>query len=238
MAGYTVYMHTFPNGKRYVGITCQDVRRRWRKGQGYEGQIVYNAILKYGWKNIRHEILFTNLTKEEAEAKEVALIRIYETTSHKGGYNIELGGKSVGMMSEETKRKLSVAHKGKQAGAKHWHYGKHWDEETKAKIRQARLGTKQSEEAKQKQKERFSGKNNPMYGVKMTTEHKKKLQAACVEATSKPVMCIETGVLYKSANEAQRLTGICAGTIRTVCRKDPKYKKAGGFHWEYAERSR
>lgn len=45
---YTVYFHTFPNGKRYIGITKQEPKRRWRDGKGYEGQAVYNAILKYG----------------------------------------------------------------------------------------------------------------------------------------------------------------------------------------------
>lgn len=54
MASYTVYMHTFPNGKRYVGITCQDVSRRWRDGKGYDEQAVHGAILKYGWNNIQH----------------------------------------------------------------------------------------------------------------------------------------------------------------------------------------
>lgn len=44
MGDYTVYMHVFPNGKKYVGITSQDVSRRWRDGKGYEGQVVYGAI--------------------------------------------------------------------------------------------------------------------------------------------------------------------------------------------------
>ena len=53
MGEYTVYMHVFPNGKKYVGITSQDVSRRWRDGEGYEGQVVYGAILKYGWNNVK-----------------------------------------------------------------------------------------------------------------------------------------------------------------------------------------
>lgn len=32
---YTVYMHTTPNGKRYIGITAQTVERRWQNGYGY-----------------------------------------------------------------------------------------------------------------------------------------------------------------------------------------------------------
>ena len=33
---YTVYIHrNIVNNKCYVGITCQNVNRRWQKGYGY-----------------------------------------------------------------------------------------------------------------------------------------------------------------------------------------------------------
>ena len=53
---YTVYKHTFPNNKVYIGITSQSVSRRWRNGEGYRNkqQLIYRAILKYGWDNIKH----------------------------------------------------------------------------------------------------------------------------------------------------------------------------------------
>lgn len=233
MPGYTVYMHTFPNRKRYVGITRQEVSRRWRDGKGYKGQVVYDAILKYGWDNIKHEILFEGLAKEQAEEKEKQLIKQYDTTSHANGYNIELGGDSTGKVSDESKRKNSEAHKGMMAGAKHWHYGQHWSDDVKKKISKAHKGMKYSEETLRKKSARFSGKGNPMYGTKMSAEHKKKLQAACVKAVSKPVVCVETGNVYDSAVQAQRETGICAGTIRNVCKHKPKYHTAGGYHWIY-----
>ena len=229
---YTVYCHTFPNGKRYIGITGQPVLRRWRNGEGYEGQPVYDAILKYRWENIKHEILFENLSKEEAEEKEIELIKKYKTKSHENGYNIENGG-SVSELSEETKRKISEKKKGKMAGAKHWNYGKHWDESVKEKIRMSHIGMKYGEETIAKKRERFSGKNNPMYGTRMTKEHKKKLQAACVKAVSKPVICVETGCVYESAAQAQRCTGINSNTICRVVNHDKRYKTAGGYHWEY-----
>lgn len=233
MSGYTVYMHTFPNGKRYVGITRQEVSRRWRDGKGYEGQVVYDAILKYGWDNIKHEVLYEGLTKAQAEEKEKQLIKQYDTTSHANGYNVELGGNSTGKMSDESKRKISEAHKGLMAGAKHWHYGQHWSDEVKKKISEAHKGMKYSNETRLKKSVIFSGKGNPMYGTKMSAEHKKKLQAACVKAVSKSVVCVETGNVYDSAVQAQRETGICASTIRNVCKRKPKYHTAGGYHWIY-----
>ena len=59
---WSVYVHVFPNGKRYVGITGRPVKERWKNGSGYHGQVVENAIKKYGWDNIKHEILHENCT--------------------------------------------------------------------------------------------------------------------------------------------------------------------------------
>jgi group I intron endonuclease len=46
---------------------------------------------------------------------------------------------------------------------------------------------------------------------------------------SKPVMCLETSVVYSSSSEAETLTGIDRSSIRK-CVKG-KRKTAGGFHW-------
>ena len=45
------------------------------------------------------------------------------------------------------------------------------------------------------------------------------------------VMCVETGIIYKSAMEAGRQTGISQGNISSACRGERG--KAGGYHWEY-----
>ena len=71
MNNYTVYMHVSPSGKRYIGITGQSVERRWGNGTGYKNCISFNrAIAKYGWDNIKHIILYSGLSKEDAERKE------------------------------------------------------------------------------------------------------------------------------------------------------------------------
>lgn len=89
-------------------MTCQKINRRWRyNGSGYKGQMIYNAIQKYGWENIKHKILYEHLTKDEAEQKEIELISRYKSNKIKYGYNIDNGGNHQGKMSEETKRKLS-----------------------------------------------------------------------------------------------------------------------------------
>ena len=235
LMSYTVYMHIFPNNKVYIGITCQSLERRWRDGKGYEGQPIFDAILKYGWDNIQHIILEMGLTKDQAECAEKKYIREYNSLIHANGYNIETGGCVVEHLSDETKKKISMAKIGKHTGENHWHFGGHWEEKTKRKISDAHKGMKYGEETLKKKRERFSGKNNPMFGTKMTPEHKEKMICASVKAHSKEIICIETGIVYPSSAEAQRQTGICSRQIIYVCKNDKRYKTAGGFHWRFRE---
>lgn len=238
MKNYIVYVHTFPNNKKYVGITCQNINRRWRNGDGYIGQVVHDAIIKYGWDNIQHEIIKTGLSKEDAENLEIELIKKYHSLSHENGYNVENGGNATKNLDESTKKKIGDANRGKQTGENHWHYGQHWSDEVKKKLSDAHKGKKMSKESSEKKSIKMRGENNPMYGTKMTPEHKEKLQKACVKATSKPVVCVETNETFSSIAEAERKTKICSRTISYVVNKKPRYKTAGGYHWKYLEEVR
>ena len=112
MGLYSVYIHIFPNQKVYIGITKQEVKKRWKLGEGYKGQdYVYKAIKKYGWANIEHKILYTNLSKEEAEQKEIELIKEYKSNKREYGYNLTEGG-SCPEFTEEVRRKISESRKG------------------------------------------------------------------------------------------------------------------------------
>lgn len=156
---YTVYKHTCPNGKVYIGITQQNIELRWRNsGQGYIGQRFYRAILKYGWDNIKHEILFTDLTKEEACQKEIELIIEYRSNNPKYGYNGSLGGEGF-------------------LGVEPWNKGGHIYEETKEKLRRANYGKKASEETRKKMSEKLRGNQNAK-GNKLSEETKRKMSDA------------------------------------------------------------
>lgn len=48
---------------------------------------------------------------------------------------------------------------------------------------------------------------------------------------SKKVLCIETGKIFQSINEAERQTGIKQSSISKCCLG--KRKTAGGFHWKF-----
>ena len=43
---YTVYKHTCPNGKIYIGITSMPVEKRWDCGRGYAKNPHFSAAIK------------------------------------------------------------------------------------------------------------------------------------------------------------------------------------------------
>lgn len=117
---YCVYVHTSPSGKMYVGQTRNSPEQRWGKnGKGYmqkkNGKYTQpafaHAIQKYGWDNFQHEIIASNLTKEEADNFERILIKKLNTMDLKYGYNLREGGNDS-CISEETKKKISKTLKG------------------------------------------------------------------------------------------------------------------------------
>ena len=50
---------------------------------------------------------------------------------------------------------------------------------------------------------------------------------------SKPVLCVETGIVYVSATEASRKIAVNNASISHVL--NGRAKTAGGYHWRYAE---
>ena len=165
-ANYTVYKHTAPNGKVYIGITSMDPKKRWNNGHGYQNNKYFSqAIRKYGWDQITHEILFTNLTREVAEQKERMLIIAYKSNCREFGYNLTDGGEVGKRHSQESIEKMRQAKLGKYKGKDNPHYGKKNSEETKQRISAALTGM-------------FAGERNPNYGKKLSEEQKAKISSA------------------------------------------------------------
>lgn len=204
MKKYVVYCHTFPNGKRYVGITSQQLNRRWQNGEGYKGQMVYNAIQKYGWHNIEHRVLYENLTKEEAEQKEIDIIKEWNTTNNKFGYNVESGGNLNKEISIETRKKLSEANKGQIP----WIKGKHHTDLSKELNREKHLGKPAWNKGKC---------FNELSKSKMSVSKKVLYKNGWLPANTKRVICLDTGVIYKSAKEAARLLNLNSSHISSCC---------------------
>ena len=98
---WTIYMYTFPNGKRYIGKTNRTMRQRQEDDNwgGYKrSPVLWNAICKYGAKNIKEEILFqSNMTDEYASRLEQICILLFKVNctkfkDPKYGYNCTDGG--------------------------------------------------------------------------------------------------------------------------------------------------
>lgn len=238
---YCVYKHTSPSRKVYVGITCQAPERRWRNGEAYkENDYFYKAILKYGWENFKHEILFDGLNREEACAKEIEIIKELKANDRSFGYNIEAGGTSS-RLSEETKEKIRNKHIGLKPNA-----------ETRAKMSIAQSKRTHSTETREKIGKAQRGEKHHMYGkhhsaetrAKMSASHKgenaywygKKKPQESVEKTAiahrKPVVCVETGEVYASLTAAAKAKGMSRHTLISNALNGIS-KTAGGFHWRF-----
>ena len=114
--------------------------------------------------------------------------------------------------SDETKAKMSAAHKGKTGywkGKTGYWKGKNrkpLSDETKEKISAAKKGKKFSDEAKAKMSAAKKGKTGYWKGKKRSDEHKEKLVIKSIISgnKAKPVLCITTGENFSSQNEAAR----------------------------------
>lgn len=218
---YTVYQHKNKiNNKIYIGITKQEPEKRWGvNGANYKSSPhFFAAIQKYGWDNFEHNILFTNLTKEEACNKEQELIKFYNSMDRNFGYNSTLGGENF-TMNKETKEKISQALKGNKNGL-----GKPCSEEKKKKISEAQKGREFSEEHKKKLSEAAQKRHVPC-----SEEKKKKLSKNY--PNKKPVYCEELNQVFESVQECSKQLDIPATNISKICKG--KGKTAKGYHFKY-----
>lgn len=243
MNKFVVYKHTCPNGKVYIGITSQRPKHRWNNGEGYRGNIhFYRAILKYGWDNIKHEILLSNLTKEEAERIESALILSHKSNNKRYGYNLMVETNGVLFHSPESIEKMRIAKIGKKASEStkrkmsESRRGHFVSDETRKKLSDSNKGKKSkphTQEWKDAMRIRFTGENNPNYGKSMSEEQKKKISENTHNKRKIVQMDMNDNVImiYESAKEAERMTGGYNSNIIACCRgKRPTYK---GSRWRY-----
>ena len=102
------------NNKIYIGQAINTLE--YRKNQHFrearcekkKNNYFHNALNKYGQENfIFEEIDFAN-SQEELDEKEIYWIDYYNSTNKTIGYNLDSGGKSGGVKSEETKHKIGL----------------------------------------------------------------------------------------------------------------------------------
>ncbi len=241
--GYSVYKHVSPNGKIYIGITEGVVEKRWKAGRGYQYNThFYNAIQKYGWDNFEHEILFTNLTAEEAAKKEIELIEFYHSDDRSKGYNISPGGNLISESSKDLIRQSRAENKlnDKQSKrAKEYWDDPEWRESTIKSMR----GKKRTEE--QKEHYKVGRAKQPPMSEESRRKIREKLSTKKGENSirKKTVLQIEPVTMkvvkkYPTAREAAAAVGASINSIATTCRKDINSNLSRASHhffWCYEE---
>lgn len=238
-----MYKHTSPSGKVYIGITRQSVENRWKNGFGYESSPhFWNAIQKYGWDSIDHEVLFLNLTCDEACSKEKELIEFYNSTDRRFGYNEKTGGEIGVVYNEHARKKISESLKS--------YYANH--PEKLAEMSARVTGFKHSEESKEKMSIAKKGRTftqTPEWKKHIGEANKariandpklyKKTAEHCRENGMKNAMpvvqlddCGNVVARFESCNDAGRSLNLNGANISSCCKN--QRRSCGGYKWQYA----
>ena len=232
---YCVYIHINKiNNKKYVGITKTSPAKRWGKnGSAYirdKTSIFGRAIEKYGWENFYHEIFATGLNKECACALEIILIETLRTRNEMYGYNVQPGGQlgNAGVVfSEESRAKMREAKVGKKL-----------TEEHKKHISDGLIGHKPAnftEESKEKLRLANIGKtlsyetrkkiSNTLTGIVRSDDTKQKISDN--HANKHGVFCPQLNEYFDAISDVTKKYGIQRANIDKCIKGD---RKSAGIH--------
>ncbi|AGE49593.1 GIY-YIG catalytic domain-containing endonuclease [Acanthocystis turfacea Chlorella virus Can0610SP] len=230
-----VYRLTSPSNKSYVGQTIRPIKERFNEHQTKTNCVlIYRAIQFHGWHNMKKE--WIEVPDDELNFYEEMLVTLLGTIAP-DGYNLREGGESGGKMSEEVKKKLSVAHTGKTLADEH-----------KQKISQSMsgennpmFGQTHTEETKIKMSDKRKGEDHPMYRKTHTDDAKQKMSVAHSgknNPLSKKVYQYDLDgtfvKLFASCGEAARSLNKNDGTCIRQCAIG-KRPTMYGFKWSYTE---
>ena len=204
-----IYKITSPSGKIYIGQSIH-IQNRFsaykRLSNCSEQHKLYRSFLKYGVQNHIFEII-EECQLDTLNARERYWQEFYDTINNGLNCMLTRDADRSGKHSQETIEKMRIAAKGKTKSSEH-----------AEKIRQIRIGTKQSEETKRKRKE--------------TLKAICKSEEWLAKVTRKPVVQIKDSKVvaeYPSILAAKQITGI---TTVGDCLAG-RVKIAGGFIWKY-----
>ena len=194
----------------YIGISKDQYRPYATKNRSkYWARIVNKS-------DYRVEILFDDLTYEQAKEKEIEFISLYGRKDLNNGCLVNMTDGGEGslnvVVSEETRRLISQNNKGRK-GFTH-------SEQSKMKISIAKTGVKQTKEAIEN---RRIGRE--LCGYKHSDEVKKKISNTKREKgspRSKVVLNFSTGIYYESAQEASNLLCVPLITVYRLCKGEAK----------------
>jgi hypothetical protein len=219
MKGIYCYVDTMDNSVVYVGKDSHIGENRRHKQHfqqsNYDGQpinrVLQNNPNRYEYKKV---FVFDDITDTELNQLEMQQIALFNPLFNftKGGDGM-LGHK----MSDETKRKIGEANRGKIR-----------TEETRRKLSEAHKGYTPSLETRRKMSEAWKGENHPYYGKPLPLEIRKKIS----ETLKGRKLSLET---RKKISEAQKGKPVSKETRKKLSVNNARYWKGKTFsqeHWE------
>lgn len=129
------------NGKFYIGQTTRTLAQRILEHRHCQKTAIGKAIHNYGWENFSVSILEKCETLEQLNEREKFWIAEYNSIAP-NGYNMTEGGNN-GILSDESRLKISMANKGKKISEAK--IGYRLSEKTRAKMSKTRKGKPKSD---------------------------------------------------------------------------------------------
>lgn len=259
---WIIYMYTFPNGKRYIGKTHQELHER-QGGSSFinyrRSKLLWSAIKKYGAENIKQDILIEGcMSDEQASLYEMKYIAQYKTNycrynNPSYGYNLTDGGEgALGFVhTDEEKQKMHNAKVGK-CGKDHngvkliyclelneYFYG--------AREAERALGVSHktiSNCLRHKSKSTLGGntgfiKLHWLFEDEVTPENIEKIKnTPDVERKGKPVFCVELNKVFSKIQEAVKEGYGAMSSIYGACYNHEYVSRdsdGNEYHWMYAD---
>ena len=233
---WTVYEHVSPSGRKYVGISS-NLSDRWKsKGRNYctYNSIFKKAIEKYGWDNIQHNVVVSNVGFKTACNMEKDFIAFNKA---KGiSYNITDGGEgTLGRVpSEETRSKISKANKGVPPSQLAIMNSINSPKRKESNLKNIEIahaawkGCHHSEETKKRMSEKAKGRD-----MRKAIEAARKVPhgLSCRKAVVQYSLSGEYIQEFISLAEASKKTGVGRTSISNCLSK--RACSAGNFKWQY-----
>lgn len=234
-----IYMWTSPSGKSYIG---QSVNLSIRKkaflnfDHTYGGYKIDCARKKYNHKSLWDYKVLEYCDADKLDEREKYYIGLYKTVND--GYNLQDGGTFYKIVSNETRKIMSVKAKNRPQITNTTRKkmsiassGRKWDDERKKKQSERMRLRVVLDETKQKLSELNKGKKLD----NATCEKMSKSRTGKLNWRSKIVIQKDLYgniiSVFESSCIAAKTTGVNQSKISLVC--NGKRKTAGGFRWEY-----
>ena len=124
-----IYKFTSPSNKSYVGKTVQSFSKRMygHRKKSSTCTALKNAINKYGWNQMKREIVEENIPEDQLNDREKYWIKTYDTMAPHG-YNLTDGGEGgshsdIGRVRMEESHRKSAIEKNGYRGFVSFHHG-------------------------------------------------------------------------------------------------------------------